>query len=154
LPTKKAIIDASSSTDDTKELTFKWELISSPLEYQKQLPDEPFITLDELVPGNYTLKVTVTDQDRASDSAIAKLFVIEETDYPPVANAGEDIAIFLPVNEVALHGNNYYIKVLKLDTEIFLSIIMIFFDNDPVATTLGATTQDILILIFFYIDTR
>ena len=31
--------------------------------------------------------------------------VEEEQDYPPTANAGEDIIIHLPKNEVTLHGN-------------------------------------------------
>ena len=31
--------------------------------------------------------------------------VIEEKDYPPTANAGEDVVIYLPNNQVTLHGN-------------------------------------------------
>ena len=31
--------------------------------------------------------------------------VIEETDYPPTANAGEDKVVYLPINQVTLHGN-------------------------------------------------
>ena len=55
--------------------------------------------------GNYTVKVTVTDKDKVSDSALAKVMVIEEPDYPPTANAGEDLIIYLPNNQVTLHGN-------------------------------------------------
>ena len=54
---------------------------------------------------NYSLRVTVTDTDGASDSAVAKVRVNEEKDYPPVANAGGDIIINLPTNEVQLNGN-------------------------------------------------
>ena len=39
------------------------------------------------------------------DHVDAFLGVIEERDYPPTANAGEDIIIHLPKNEVDLHGN-------------------------------------------------
>jgi hypothetical protein len=38
--------------------------------------------------GNYTIKLTVKDQEGESDSALASLVVLEETDYPPkVRNA-------------------------------------------------------------------
>ena len=50
--------------------------------------------------GNYTVKVTVTDKDQTSDSALATIMVIEEPDYPPTANAGEDLIIYLPKNKV------------------------------------------------------
>ncbi len=33
--------------------------------------------------GNYTIKLTVKDQEGESDSALASLVVLEETDYPP-----------------------------------------------------------------------
>ena len=108
LPTSKAVIDAAASTDDynvAKDLKFKWEIISSPLGFQQELQDLPTITLEKLVVGNYSLRVTVTDSDGASDSAVAKVRVNEEKDYPPVANAGGDIIINLPTNEVQLNGN-------------------------------------------------
>ena len=105
LPITKAVLDASGSSDDTKDLNFKWEIISSPMEYKQELPQMAIITLKDLVPGNYTVKVTVTDKDQAVDSATAKIMVIEEPDYPPTANAGEDLIIFLPKNQVTLHGN-------------------------------------------------
>ncbi len=65
LPTTKAIIDGSMSTDDTgtESLTFKWELITSPLSYNNnQLPEGATLTLDDLVAGNYTVKMTVIDK--------------------------------------------------------------------------------------------
>ena len=49
--------------------------------------------------------MTVTDKDQASASALATIMVIEEPDYPPTANAGEDLIIYLPKNKVTLHGN-------------------------------------------------
>ena len=102
LPIKKAVLDASQSTDDTNPefMSFKWEIISSPIEFKQEIPQMAIITLKELIPGNYTVKVTVTDKDQASDSALATIMVIPEPDYPPTANAGEDLIIYLPKNKV------------------------------------------------------
>ena len=81
-------------------MSFKWEIISSPIEFKQEIPQMAIITLKDLIPGNYTVKVTVTDKDQASDSALATIMVIPEPDYPPTANAGEDLIIYLPKNKV------------------------------------------------------
>ena len=69
-------------------------------EFKQEIPQMAIITLKDLIPGNYTVKVTVTDKDQASDSALATIMVIPEPDYPPTANAGEDLIIYLPKNKV------------------------------------------------------
>ena len=65
LPTKKAIIDGSSSTDDEdiSQLTYKWEIRKNPIKYEipTQHSTDPTLTLDNLVAGNYTIRLTVTD---------------------------------------------------------------------------------------------
>jgi PKD repeat protein len=58
-----------------------------------------------LVPGNYTFGLTVTDSDGDSNSTLANVEVIKETDYPPEANAGEPVVIYLPQNQITLNGN-------------------------------------------------
>ena len=49
LPTTKAIIDGSGSSDDTADLKFKWEILNGPVNYQHELPSEPTLTLADLV---------------------------------------------------------------------------------------------------------
>ncbi len=107
LPTHSAVVDASQSFDDyTKELTYKWELVVGPLGYTGSFDEtEPTITLTDLIAGNYTVKVTVSDEEGASDERLATIVVHEMNDYPPTANAGEDLIIHLPQNEVVLNGN-------------------------------------------------
>ena len=63
LPTKRAIIDGSKSTDeDTDTLTFKWGLKTGPLAYEKPIEStQSTLTLEGLVAGNYTIRLTVTD---------------------------------------------------------------------------------------------
>ena len=65
LPTNKAIIDGSSSTDheDVSQLTYKWEIRKNPINYEipTQHSTDPILTLDNLVVGNYTIRLCVTD---------------------------------------------------------------------------------------------
>ena len=81
LPTKKAIIDGSGSTDDTPLTNYLWELVSGPVGYQADLESDSILTLSNLIVGNYTLKLTVTDQDGETDSDTATLEVVKDTDY-------------------------------------------------------------------------
>jgi len=57
------------------------------------------------VAGNYTIKLTVTDEEGEVNSSFASVEVVKETDYPPEANAGAPVILFLPQNEVTLNGN-------------------------------------------------
>ena len=108
LPTKKAIIDGSGSRDDTPLTDYLWELVSGPVGYQADLEPGSILTLSNLIVGNYTLKLTVTDQDGETDSDTATLEVVKDTDYKPKAVAGEDIVIYLPDNSVTLNGNQSF----------------------------------------------
>lgn len=45
------------------------------------------------------------DSDHATSSATANITVVKGTDYPPEANAGQDVIVYLPVNNVTLNGN-------------------------------------------------
>ena len=55
--------------------------------------------------GNYTFTLTVVDADGAKNSTNATLEVLKETDYPPEANAGAPVVIYLPQNNLTLNGN-------------------------------------------------
>lgn len=56
-------------------------------------------------PGNYTFKLTVTDTDKATNTSTANVTVLKVTDYPPEANAGQDVIIYLPHNKLILNGS-------------------------------------------------
>jgi dyslexia-associated protein KIAA0319-like protein len=77
-----------------------------PIGYKNlQLPQSQTLQLKDLLPGLYQLRLTVTDSDGAINSTIANVTVLKEIDYPPTANAGPDIVLHLPQNEVTLYGN-------------------------------------------------
>lgn len=105
LPNNKAVLDGSTSTDDDKIESYKWELVQGPINYSPTLQEQPTIELDDLKePGNYTFKLTVTDSDKAENSTTAIIQVVEEIDYPPQSNAGSDVILYLPHNNVTLNG--------------------------------------------------
>lgn len=105
LPNNKAVLDGSTSTDDDKIELWKWELVQGPINYSPTLQEQPTIELNDLKePGNYTFKLTVTDSDKAENSTTAIIQVVEEMDYPPQSNAGSDVILYLPHNNVTLNG--------------------------------------------------
>lgn len=126
LPNNLAIFDGGTSSDDTKIVSYKWNLEKGPINYQFEPKSQTTLELmgmrisnqsisgkppvisfyeTDLVPGNYTFGLTVTDSDGESNSTLASVEVIKETDYPPEANAGESVVIYLPQNQITLNGN-------------------------------------------------
>lgn len=61
--------------------------------------------VENLIPGNYTFKLIVEDSEHVINSTTANITVIKEPDYPPSANPGKDIVIYLPQTAVVLNGN-------------------------------------------------
>ncbi|XP_070620530.1 dyslexia-associated protein KIAA0319-like protein homolog [Erythrolamprus reginae] len=105
LPTTSTVIDGSHSTDDDKIVSYHWEELKGPLREEKLPADTDILELTNLVPGNYTFRLTVVDSDGASNSTTASLTVNKAVDYPPVANAGPNQVITLPQNSITLYGN-------------------------------------------------
>nr|XP_014353719.1 PREDICTED: dyslexia-associated protein KIAA0319 homolog isoform X1 [Latimeria chalumnae] len=105
LPTTSTFIDGSQSTADTKVVSYHWEEIKGPLREQKASADTPILHLANLIPGNYTFRLTVIDSDGTANSTTAMVTVNKPVDYPPVANSGPNQAITLPQNYITLNGN-------------------------------------------------
>ncbi|KAK6959714.1 dyslexia-associated protein kiaa0319-like protein [Biomphalaria glabrata] len=100
-----AILEGSNSKDDDKIVSYKWEEVSGPLKQDDNLIlTEQMLTLKDMVPGNYTFRLTVTDTDGATSSAQANVTVKKEKDYPPKADAGSDVVIHLPQTSLNLSG--------------------------------------------------
>lgn len=82
-------------------------MIQAPISsYQPKLAETSTLQLDDLaLPGNYTFTLTVTDSDNAQNSSTATIVVEKSIDYPPEANAGSDVIVYLPNNNVILNGS-------------------------------------------------
>ncbi|XP_056377269.1 dyslexia-associated protein KIAA0319 homolog isoform X2 [Hyla sarda] len=93
------------STDDDKVVAYHWEQIGGSLQEMKTGEDNPVLHLSNLVPGNYTFRLTVEDTDGATNSTDAYVIVNKVVDNPPIANAGPNQLITLPQNHIFLNGN-------------------------------------------------
>ncbi|CAG4952006.1 unnamed protein product [Colias eurytheme] len=106
LPNSLAVLDGSASKDDDSIISWHWELTSGPIGYQPPLEDGATLVLKDLKqPGNYTFKLTVEDSDHVKNSTTANITILNPTDYPPEANAGQDVIIYLPNNNLTLNGS-------------------------------------------------
>lgn len=106
LPTSNAILDGSTSRDDDRIVSWHWDLIQGPIGYQPTLPETSTLQLNDLTsPGNYTFRLTIADSDGALNSTTASISVLKIIDYPPEANAGSNVIVYLPHNNVTLNGS-------------------------------------------------
>ncbi|KAF2357560.1 PKD domain [Trinorchestia longiramus] len=108
LPTTAVILDGSGSVDDNTEsskLDFRWEIVSGPLDYSLEKQVGQTLTLQNLLPGNYTIMLRVKDAEGLEGKSTAVVEVVQEKDYPPSANAGGDQIIYLPQTETLVNGN-------------------------------------------------
>ncbi|XP_016094619.1 dyslexia-associated protein KIAA0319 isoform X2 [Sinocyclocheilus grahami] len=100
------IINGSQSMDDAGIVSYLWEKVDGPFWKPEGLVDAPVLQLQNLSPGEYTFKLTVSDSDGLTDSSTATVRVSKPKDDPPRARAGTDQVVILPVNHLTLWGNH------------------------------------------------
>jgi hypothetical protein len=104
--TSPLILDGSASTDpDGTIQSFKWERASGPNIPVIVAPNSAQTPVTTLVAGVYEIKLTVTDNEGAAASDSVVITVVLPENKPPVANAGIDQVITLPVNTITLNGS-------------------------------------------------
>ena len=106
LPKNTVTVDGGKSEDKDGKITgYKWTKVSGPDQFKIQQPNNKKTEITNLVEGNYTFRLTVTDDKNATafDDVIIK--VKKAPNQKPVAKAGPDQDITLPKNTAVLDGS-------------------------------------------------
>ncbi|MCM5529388.1 PKD domain-containing protein [Parasegetibacter sp. NRK P23] len=111
LPISSVTLDGGNSSDeDGSIVSFKWEKLSGPSSGVITSPNSVKSGVTGLTEGVYVFKITVTDNNGATAAAQVTVTVLAAppANQAPVANAGSDITITLPVNTATLNGTSSY----------------------------------------------
>jgi gliding motility-associated-like protein len=90
-------------TDDGTITAYQWAKLSGP-DATLVNAAELNLSLTDLVEGEYSFQLIVTDDDGGSVFDIVKVTVLPASFSLPVVDAGSDQVITLPVNQVTLNG--------------------------------------------------
>jgi ribosomal protein L14 len=105
LPTNSVMLNGSGSDPDGTIVSYQWTKVSGPAQYSIATPGQAQTTVSNLVQGVYQFQLKVTDNQGATGTATITVTVNAAPNQPPTANAGADITITLPTNNVTLNGS-------------------------------------------------
>ncbi len=103
LPTSSTTLDGTASQDpDGTITTYAWTKIAGPGTFTITNPAAATTTVTNLVQGSYQFRLTVTDNNGATDPDVVIINVTNAANQPPVASAGANQSITLPTNSGTL----------------------------------------------------
>jgi len=107
LPKDSIFLDGSNSSDaDGKIISYKWAKIEGPISSNIRKPDSSKTLVKTLVAGVYKFELTVKDNGELSAKDTVQIMVNDPAvNQPPIACAGPNLLITLPVNTVILDGS-------------------------------------------------
>src|SRR5690606_31870726 len=108
LPENNTTLKGHAEDKDGEVIAYLWTKVSGPEAIMTDT-DKPNLILDNLVAGNYTFRLTVTDNEGATASDEVKVTVKQDHGLPPnqspAAHAGGDKILALPENIITLEGS-------------------------------------------------
>ncbi|GAA0894018.1 hypothetical protein GCM10009122_36980 [Fulvivirga kasyanovii] len=105
LPTNTAILNGVGNDVDGTIVSYQWDKVSGPTGTFSDM-SQATLNLSDLVEGIYIFSLTVTDDDGAEGTDEVKVSILPASfNLTPVANAGEDLFLELPVNSVVINGS-------------------------------------------------
>ncbi|KAK3531948.1 hypothetical protein QTP86_001831 [Hemibagrus guttatus] len=143
LPRNSITLYGNQSTDDHEPLAYEWSLSpeSKGKVVEMQGVRTPTLQLSAMQEGDYTFQLTVTDSSGQQDTAQVMVIVQPENNKPPVADAGPDKELTLPVDHTTLDGSksNDDQKIVKYHWEKTEGPDGVKIENadSPVATVTG-----------------
>ncbi|KAL3984092.1 prolyl 4-hydroxylase [Sarotherodon galilaeus] len=107
LPRNSITLYGNQSADDHDSLSYEWSL--SPESKDKVVEMQgvrtPILQLSAMQEGDYTFQLTVTDSAGQQDTSQVTVIVQPENNKPPVADAGPEKELTLPMDHTTLYGN-------------------------------------------------
>ncbi|RYY53916.1 MAG: T9SS type A sorting domain-containing protein [Chitinophagaceae bacterium] len=104
LPLNTVTLNGTATDNDGTINTRAWTKISGPGSFTITSPSSAQTSITNLSVGVYAFRFAVTDNSGASDADTVRVTVNAAVNIPPVADAGADQSITLPVNTVTLSG--------------------------------------------------
>jgi hypothetical protein len=107
LPTSSTTLSGSGTDSDGTIATYRWTQVSGPGTALINPVTAANTTVSGLVAGTYVFRLTITDNDGATDTDDVTV-VVNPAPVPnaaPAANAGRNLSISLPTNSVSLSGS-------------------------------------------------
>jgi hypothetical protein len=99
-------MDGSASVAPSGNITsYNWSEISGPSTATLTAANAATTQANNLVAGTYVFKLTVQDNNNATDADSVTIIVKPAANIPPVANAGNSVTITLPTNTTTLDGS-------------------------------------------------
>ncbi|KAM7421642.1 hypothetical protein PAMA_015680 [Pampus argenteus] len=105
LPVSSLLLNGSGSTDDRAVTSYHWDAISGPPGLKMESMDQAVAMVTGFQTGRYTFRLTVSDQEGATDSASLTVSIQEARSLPPVAHASGSHTLTLPNNSLVLRGS-------------------------------------------------
>ena len=108
LPTDSILLDGRTSSDpDGIISSYHWTKISGPSSFAITKPTDSITKLKSLVAGTYQFELKVTDNGGLSAKDTLQIIVNDfaQNNRPPIADAGVDQTITLPIITVNLDGS-------------------------------------------------
>nr|WP_308463752.1 PKD domain-containing protein [Chitinophaga nivalis] len=106
LPVSSVQLDGSGSSDPDGTITeYLWSQLSGPNTADIASPAGVSTAVNSLIAGTYVFELQVKDNDNATGTARVTVTVKPPVNKPPVANAGNNVTITLPVNTTQLDGS-------------------------------------------------
>ena len=105
LPTNSLNVSGSGTDADGTVVGYQWTKISGPASYNIVNAASAATNITGLVQGVYQFQLKVTDNRGATATDIMQVTVNAAPNVPPVANAGADWTITLPINSLTVSGS-------------------------------------------------
>ncbi|RYZ42995.1 MAG: T9SS type A sorting domain-containing protein, partial [Sphingobacteriales bacterium] len=111
LPTNRTMLNGAASNNPGGRITaYRWSKVTGPATFNISSNNAVTTKLEDLREGVYVFRLTVTDDKGAIHTDDVRVTVSRQaaptqTNQAPVARAGQDVVVTLPVNKVVVDGS-------------------------------------------------